>query len=203
MKATPKNKKTGGRNNGRKDFRRKTQESGLREDQTCERDSTFNAQKSKPNDPRWYAQNPQLLRDTASFPYSWPLGNKLNLGQHAPEINKGSIPGIMGIYTAPTFGWADNPNSPINVAARNVYSYVRHANSGHANYDAPDLMLYLCAMDSIYSYLSYLKRVYGVVSTYSYTNRYYPKAVIQAMHVDSTTFSAISLISVRLSTPLL
>lgn len=144
----------------------------------------YDASRSKPNDWRWYAQNEQLLKDSASFPYSWPLGNRLNLGEYAPEVNKGSLPGVMAIYTSPTFGWSDNANSPINVAARNIYSYVRHANSGHANYDAPDLMLYLCAMDSMYSYLAYLKRIYGVMSTYSYTNRYYPKAVIRAMGVD-------------------
>lgn len=154
------------------------------QDVKSERSDEFNAQRSKPNDWRWYAQNEQLLKDSSSFPYSWPLGNKLNLGVNAPEVNKGSLPGVMAIWTAPTFGWSDNPNSPVNVAARNVYSFVRHANSGHANYDAPDLMLYMCAMDSIYSYLSFLKRVYGVISTYSYTNRYYPKAVITAMTVD-------------------
>ena len=154
------------------------------QDVKSERSEEFNAQKSKPNDWRWYAQNEQLLKDSASFPYSWPLGNKLNLGVNAPEVNKGSLPGVMAIWTAPTFGWSDNPNSPVNVAARNIYSFVRHANSGHANYDAPDLMLYMCAMDSIYSYLAFLKRVYGVISTYSYTNRYYPKAVVTAMTVD-------------------
>lgn len=154
------------------------------QDVKSERSEEYNAQKSKPNDWRWYAQNEQLLKDSASFPYSWPLGNKLNLGVNAPEVNKGSLPGVMAIWTAPTFGWSDNPNSPVNVAARNIYSYVRHANSGHANYDAPDLMLYMCAMDSIYSYLAFLKRIYGVISTYSYTNRYYPKAVVTAMTVD-------------------
>ena len=150
----------------------------------CGREEEFNAQKSRPNDWRWYAQNEQLLKDTASLPYSWPLGTKLNMGSVAGEFNKGSLPGIMAIFTSPSFGYSDNPNSPINVAARNIYSYVRHANAGHANYDAPDLMLYLCAMDSIYSYLSYLKRIYGVAMTYSYTNRYYPKAMLTAMNVN-------------------
>lgn len=144
----------------------------------------YNCYKSKPNDWRWYAQNEQMLRDTASFPYTWPLGHRLNLGSYATEVNKGSIPGIMVIDTSPSFGWSDNENSPINIAARNVYSYVRHANSGHANYDSPDLMLYLVAMDSAYAYLAWLKRVYGVVMTYSYTNRYYAKAMIQSMGVD-------------------
>lgn len=149
-----------------------------------EREYAWNPHKSKPNDWRWYAQNEQLLRDSASFPYSWPLGTRLNLGQYSPEINLGSLPGIMSISVLPTFGYSDNINAPVNVAARNVYSFVRHANSGHANYDAPDLMLYLCAMDSLYSYIAYLKRAYGVVNTYSYTNRYFPKAAVQAMGIN-------------------
>lgn len=149
-----------------------------------------NCQKSKANDPRWYAQNPQLLVDAASFPYSWPVGNRLNLGEYAPEINAGSVPGVMAINTAIGFGYSDQFNSPINVAARNIYSYVRHANSGHANYDAPDLMLYLCAMDSLYAFHSWMKRIYGVVQTYSYTNRYYPVAVVNAMNVNFDSIQA-------------
>lgn len=145
----------------------------------------YNCQKSKPNDWRWYAQNEQLLKDAASFPYTWPLGTRLNLGGDvAVDVNKGSIPGIMAIHTAPSFGWSDQSNSPINVAARNIYSFVRHANSGSSNYDAPDLMLYLMAMDSCYSYIAYLKRIYGVALTFSMTNRYYPQAILNAMGVD-------------------
>lgn len=148
-------------------------------------DSDYNCQKSKSNDWRWYAQNEALLRDSASFPYTWPLGTRLNMGgEVAVDVNKGSIPGIMAIHTAPAFGWSDQSNSPINVAMRNIYSFVRHANSGSAMYDAPDLMLYLGAMDNLYSYLSYLKRIYGVAMTYSLTNRYYPKAIVEAMGVD-------------------
>lgn len=144
----------------------------------------YNATKCPPNDWRWYAQHEQLLKDAASFPYAVPIGNRLNLGEHGLDINKTSVPGIMAIYTSSTFGWSDNANSPLNVSARNVYSYVRHANAGHSNYDAPDLMLYLCAMDSVYSYIAYLKRIYGIAMTFSYTNRYYPVAAISAMRVD-------------------
>ena len=147
-------------------------------------EEAYQGRNSRPNDWRWYAQNEQLLRDTSSFPYSWPLGNKLNLGEYGANVNQGSLPGVMCIHTDTAFGWSDHPNSPINVAARNVYSYVRHANSGHANYDSPDLMLYLCAMDSIYSYLAYLKRIYGVVNTYNVVNRYFPVAVVRAMGVN-------------------
>lgn len=140
--------------------------------------------KSPTNDPDYYGADPQLIKDSASYSYGWPLGNNIRLGRFAPEVNKAAIPGVMVIHTSPTFGWAVSPNSPINLAARNIYSFVRHANSGHANYDAPDLMLYLCAMDSCYSFMAWLKRIYGVYCTRSNTNHYYPRDIIQAMGVD-------------------
>ena len=137
---------------------------------------------SKPNDWRWYAQNESLLRDSASYPYSWPLGNAIDLG-----ITNGqslALPGLMTLEIVPTIGWSATENSPINVASRNVYSWVRHKNSGHANYDNTDLMLYLIAMDSAYSMWAFLRRIYGVARDYSPTNRYYPRAIIEAMHVS-------------------
>lgn len=139
---------------------------------------------SKDNDPNWYALNPQLLKDAASFPYAWPLGNRLDLGKHAPYINAGSVPGIMVMNWVPTIGYSTDGTSPINVASINTYTKVRHDNSGHANYDHADYMMYLLAMDSIYAYHSWMRRVYGVMLTYSNTNRYYPRAVVKAMGVD-------------------
>ena len=145
----------------------------------------FHSPISKENDWRWYAQNEQLLRDTASFPYSWPLGNPLTLFPTEAEGNGSTVPGVMAIHISPAIGYAEADSvAPVNVAARNVYTFVRHQNSGHVNYDAPDLMLYLLAMDSCYSYIAWLKRIYGVMMTFSYTNRYYPQAVVTAMEVD-------------------
>lgn len=139
---------------------------------------------SKDNDPNWYALNPQLLKDAASFPYAWPLGNKLNLGERATLINKGSIPGILVMNWVPTVGYSSDGTSPINVASINTYTKVRHDNSGHANYDHADYMMYLMAMDSIYAFHSWMRRVYGVALTYSNTNRYFPRAIVKAMGVD-------------------
>lgn len=139
---------------------------------------------SKDNDPSWYALNPQLLKDAASFPYAWPLGNKLNVGRFGSFINKGSLPGILVMNWVPTVGYSSDGTSPVNVASINTYTKVRHDNSGHANYDHADYMMYLLAMDSIYAYHSWMRRVYGCMLTYSNTNRYYPRAIVEAMGVD-------------------
>lgn len=154
-------------------------------DRTVDRSMLMDVHKSSPNDWRWYAMNEQLLKDTASLPYSWPLGNRLNLDDSdSNPINLGSVPGIMVLKTAPAYGVSTTADSPINVASRKIYTYVRHENSGAKNYDPVDLMLYLMSMDGALSYLSWLKRLYGTINLYNFTNRYFPKAALVAQNVD-------------------
>lgn len=139
--------------------------------------------RSQDNDWTWYAQTPQLVRDYASYPFGVPLGSRLSedLGS---GFGDGSIPGVLALYYSPSVGNPQDANAPVNIAARNIYSFVRHANSGHSNYDAPDLMLYLLAMDSVYMMHSYMKRIMGMMYNYTPENRYYPAAVVSAMGVD-------------------
>lgn len=178
-------KKSQGRRGKKKPFEKRfpDKKSNYKDDSLRGPDSRVCAG-SKDNDPNWYALNKQLLKDAASFPYAWPLGNRLNVGEFAKVINKGSIPGIMVMNWVPTIGYSHDGTSPVNVASINTYTKVRHDNSGHANYDHADYMMYLLAMDSVYAFHSWMRRVYGVALTYSNTNRYYPRALVKAMGVD-------------------
>lgn len=142
------------------------------------------------NDPSWYAASAELLRDSASLSYNNAIGVKMDLGikgylgnpSNCPGLQ--SSPGIMAFNVVAGPGISTDNSSAVNIAARNIYSYVRHQNSGHANYDSPDLMLYLLAMDEVYAFYNNLKRVYGVMSTYSVKNRYLPAALVEAMGFD-------------------
>lgn len=147
------------------------------------------------NDPSWYAVNSQLLQDAGKYSFNNPLGNLLNVRGSSTAIwsyptdttnpaSKISVPGIMGLSVAPTYGYADNANAPLNVASRNIYTFIRHANSGHANYDSQNLMMYLLAMDNVYMLFNYLQRIYGVIRFYDQKNKYVPQAICTAMHVD-------------------
>lgn len=148
--------------------------------------------KSSANDWQWYAQNQQLVKDYASYPFGKALGSRLWISSTVSQpgtsggtlINNQAIPGALVYYYQPSVGSPQDANAPINVAARNIYSFVRHANSGHTNYDAPDLMLYLIAMDSVYMYHSFMKRILGLLFDYSTLNRYYPESLIMSMGVD-------------------
>lgn len=153
-----------------------------------ERESMGDAHTSTPNDWRWYAQNAQLIKDYASYPFGVPVGNRLNVG--IPTIDAGSIPGLMALYFIPRIGVANSENDPINIAMRRMYSFVRHANSGSANYDAPDLMIYMLSVDGALMYHAYLKRLYAVMMDYTAFNRYYPRALVEANMVDFTDLEA-------------
>lgn len=143
------------------------------------------------NDPAWYATNPQLLKDAASIPWTLPVGKPIETGIVRTDDNgdpkeeiQVKVPGVMALRTIPSFGMCREESDPINIASTAMYSFIRHANSGHSNYDAPDLMVYVLAMTQVYSYITFLQRVYSVSTLYAQGNRFMPKALVECMDVD-------------------
>lgn len=139
------------------------------------------------NDPAWYAANAALLRDSASIPYSWALGTPIDMSNPLnvnADKRKVIIPGLQTLYLTPSVGQSSSADSPINVASNSTYAFIRHANSGHSNYDAPDLMLYIMAMSQVYSYIVFLQRAYGAATLYAQRNRYIPDKLLEAMFID-------------------
>lgn len=146
--------------------------------------------KSKTNDPNWYAANPAIMRDAASIPFSWAVGTPITMNMDTTGLSATSekdffVPGIQVMVLKPSVGWSPNATSPINIASTAMYSFVRHANSGHSNYDSPDLMLYTLAMSQVYSAINWLMRIYGCATLYAQRNRYLPTALLEAQGVDA------------------
>lgn len=145
----------------------------------------------KYNDVSWYTKNDQMLKDAASLSYNFPVGLSYASLINAPSgttmtrfISAGQSPSLCSLRVVPTIGMSSAANSPANLAANNVYAYVRYMNSGSKNYDQADLMLYLMAMDSIYSRWNWLKRIYGYMRVYSQYNRTMPRAFAMADHIN-------------------
>lgn len=139
--------------------------------------------KNSSNDPRWYGADYAILKDAASINYSIPAGVPLRELVVTKAQDK-AFPGLLALYTCSGIGLAKDPSAPINVASNSVYSYVRHANSGHSNYDAPDLMIYLLAMSQVYAYINFLTRAYALSTLYGQKNRYFPDCVLKSMNID-------------------
>lgn len=171
----------------RSDFNAKAKSSYAADKKNCRgrKDIGISDEGDTRNDPSWYISNEALLKAGASFPYGYPVGAPAYLNNdiysHAGKL---VISGVCAIDLLPTIGISRSAASPVNVAARKLYSYIRHANSGASNYDAPDLMMYMMAMDSMYSWYWNGVRAYGTVNLYNKQNRYVPDALIHALGFD-------------------
>jgi hypothetical protein len=146
---------------------------------------------SESNDIAWYSKNPSLLNAAASLPYAYPVGDGLDLEND--QFNPGSLevpindrmPGILTLDVIPgpgiSNGTLDGDISAVNVAARDIYSFVRYANSGHSNYDPADIMMYMLAIDEIYMEIADAQRIYGIVNLINPQNRFVPKYLVEAL----------------------
>lgn len=126
----------------------------------------------------------QLVIDAANISYANQLGAKMTYDmewdlQYNP-IKRPAIPGVLQLNFLPTVGRSEDQTSAINVAARRLYTFVRHANAGHSNYESPDLMLYILAMSSLYTIHAMGVRAYGLMRYYTLRNRYVPRELIAA-----------------------
>lgn len=127
------------------------------------------------NDPKWYYKDQRILQDVASYSFSHPLGNPIQVDEVSfRSAFDFGVPGIMGIEIGITPGVSKDAQSPINLAAMDLYSFVRYKNSGASNYDPPDLMMYILGCDSLYTCWNWMRRIYGYASTYSQVNKYKP-----------------------------
>jgi len=146
------------------------------------------------NDITWYGSD-VLINAAGRHNFTNPLGKPIgwkfdnhgscSVTQDSGEGSPWAVPGVMSLNLDPGIGFCDSAVSPGNVFMRNFYSYVRHANSGHANYEAPDLGMYVMAVDQIHIIIEHLVRIYGVARTYSSMNRYAPEAFLKAMGVNA------------------
>nr|QIR30708.1 putative capsid protein [Chicken picobirnavirus] len=148
----------------------------------------------KTNDPSWYDQY-GLMSSAANVSMYNPTGIKVDLPTDIYKQNLGShthgftpalfrIPGIMTFDTAFGPGIADDVNAAINVAAQSIYTYVRHWNSGAANYEKADLMQYIMLVESAWVMYWQGVRAYSAMNAVNTLNRYVPRFVTEALGFD-------------------
>lgn len=143
------------------------------------------------NDFSWYNKNPLLTESVARIPFPYRPGMKLpevKLLNSAKEqaAYPQTVPGIMTINWIPTVGYSKDNLSPISMTAKDIFSKVRSAFSGSITADAPDFIMHIMAMDSIYAYISWLKRVYRASGTFTLNNHLTPEVLLQAMGFRSS-----------------
>lgn len=133
------------------------------------------------NDPSWYNMDKTLTSNVANISYNAPLGSPVKNCTYQDKRE----PGIMVLSFIPTLGNNGGGETNVaNIAAKNIYAYVRYANSGARNYESTDLMKYILAVDQAYSYHGFLSKVYSLVRDCKSDNRYYIDAMLKAHGIN-------------------
>lgn len=130
----------------------------------------------------WYNTNQQLLATAAQIAFSEWAGDTIKPSTDG-NVQQ-AFPGLMAFQITPTFGLELLPTDPLNVAAQKLWAYIFRTVSGQAFANAPDMMIYLLGMCEVYSYITWLERLYGEVNKWESGNTYMPEVYAQAEGVN-------------------
>lgn len=181
---------------------------GSRKDYNCDPAASKGAANGseipESNDWRFYAVSEQEAKAVASFPFNVLAGRPIDLqwksSADATNVGMSEAGGaVMMLDYMPSIGRAGEANDAANIAARRFYTYIRHANSGAKVYEAPDLMMYFLAMIDIIVGYFHAKRDFGIIQTYSRSNRNMPNALMTALGLSSTDVIGLANYNFRLN----
>lgn len=166
-----------------------------REDRRPDRDREEHGDRmSSLNDISWYSKYPALIAAAGKIPFPYKPGMSvpaLNTGWTSPSTMNYNIPGVMKIAWAPSVGNSSKQTDPASIIAKEIYGKVREAFSGELAADPPDFVLYLLALDSVFSYIGALKRVFRVLQAYNPNNYQVPGALLQALGISESCAQAL------------
>lgn len=154
---------------------------------------SFRGEKS--NDIKWHTKNAQTVADIMSYPFNVINGSGYNvvpLNTNVDETRM-SLPGAGTVMTV-CADWylgmsKNNPNSTLNIAASNLYSFMRKHNSGSTNYQSADLFTSVFAGTvDVLANIAYCTKLFGIVEKYSNRNRVIPRILFSGMAIDYDDF---------------
>jgi hypothetical protein len=124
----------------------------------------------------------------ANFPYSIAVGIKYPY-VYSDVLKKGFnedvSPTVMSFDVINSYGTSNNAADALNICARAVDAFVRHANSGSKNYESADLMSVLLGMDQVYALMHFVRKVIRLGATYAQNNRTIPDVIIASYGIDA------------------
>lgn len=140
------------------------------------------------NDYAWYNANPLLSEAAARIPFPYRPGMQIPTTQAGTNSTGFSrpVPGVLALQWAPSVGQSSLPTDPASIAAKEIFAKVRAAFSGSLDADGPDMVIYLLALDSIFSYIASCKRLYRSINAFTYENYLWPDALLAAQLPSDT-----------------
>jgi hypothetical protein len=133
------------------------------------------------NHPSWYTVNSTLVDGASRIPWGYIAGKPLTLTSSTGHTRTNvTVPGVMALEYIPIPGIGESSDDGFNIAAQNVYQYIRKNLSTQATYQPADIMMMFMAIDGIYMQIANLTRLYGLINAWNADNYYLPYDIIHA-----------------------
>lgn len=101
------------------------------------------------------------------------------------------VPGVMVMDWYPNLGTSHSPTDPASVLGKEMYARVRAAYSGTLRADAPDYVMYVAALDSLFAYIAWMKRLYRTLSAFNPENYVVPDVLLSAMGLSEADIQSL------------
>lgn len=149
----------------------------------------------------WYNKYPDLVQAAGRIPFPYRPGMSVPLGSLTDSSGvttlKHQIQGVMAIDFGPSVGKSSTQTDPISIVVKELYARVRRSFSGSIDADPPDFVIYMVALDSLFAYTAWLKRVYRCVTAYTPDNYQMPNTLLLAMGFSSAQIEYLRLNKMR------
>lgn len=149
------------------------------------------------NDYRFYALSEQIAKDLGSIAYNIipGVGHDIHIQVGGASVSNKTLvdnkeQSICVLKYINTCGVATQRTDGVNMAATQLYTYIRRANSGARNYEAADVMMYILAMREVYAEFFEAKRALGIANLYVFENHNLPDLLLHAININPSDLRA-------------
>lgn len=138
------------------------------------------------NNPNWYFTDRQLAEMATTFSFNQFLGQDFAISENGKSIESVTTAAILAINPSIGYIHKNYPMSDgINMAGMKLYTTLSANNAKTTQYAPQDVTALILAVGSLLSYVSYVRRVFGLAFTVNQRNRFYPTQLMNALGADA------------------
>jgi hypothetical protein len=132
------------------------------------------------NDFSWYNMAPEALKSAATISFRESIGKPVRLTGGVDVLT----PGICILNTLFGPGYAEDDQDPINLAIKEVQTFITSRLNKNWSYPAPDIALCVLGYEELARFYYEACRAVRLMTDFDMDNNYKPKALVEALGFD-------------------
>lgn len=135
---------------------------------------------NKDNDFKWYNMAPEALKYAATISFRESVGNPIRLTTSVTV----QTPGVCVLNTLFGPGFAEDDQDPINLAIKEVQTFITSRLNKNWQYPAPDTAQCIWAYEELSRFYYEACRAVRLMTDFDMDNNYKPKALVETLGFD-------------------